>query len=169
MINTKCWKNFYIGDLFEIILSSDDIQPKNFIEGNIPLVSSGKTNNGIVAYIQCDTAKLHPSNSITVDMFGKAFYQKDPYYAVSHGRVNILKPKFDMNMYHALFFVSIIEKVTIVKYSYSEMCTKNKLLKDIIYLPIIDNNPDYDYMESFIKQIVCDSNNHIANLRMVVD
>ena len=41
--------------------------------------------------------QLFSKNTITVDMFCKAYYQPDDYYAVSHGRVNILKPKFKMN------------------------------------------------------------------------
>lgn len=44
-IDTSEWKEFRIGDLFEACLSKDDIQPKDFVEGEIPLVSSGKENN----------------------------------------------------------------------------------------------------------------------------
>ena len=47
-IDTTRWKEFNISDLFEVKLSRDDLQPGKLIEGNIPLISSGKTNNGIV-------------------------------------------------------------------------------------------------------------------------
>ena len=72
-INTINWKSFFIEELFDAYLSNDDIQPKNITDGDIPLISSGKEKNGIVAYIKDDTAKLWSKNTITVDMFGKAF------------------------------------------------------------------------------------------------
>ena len=132
------WGEFRVGDLFDMSLSKDDIQPKSITEGDIPLISSGKTNNGIVAYIQDDKATIQEANTITVDMFGKAFYQANPYYCVSHGRVNILTPKFDMNEYIGMFVASAIEKVSNEKYEFDSMCTGTKLAEDIIWLPIIN-------------------------------
>ncbi|MBO7126655.1 restriction endonuclease subunit S [bacterium] len=79
-INTNGWKKFKIGELFTTVLSKDDIQPKNIVQGDTPLISSGKTNNGIVAFIESKKSKLWNPGTITVDMFGKAFYQPNPYY-----------------------------------------------------------------------------------------
>ena len=74
-IDINTWKEFNIIDLFEIKLSSDDLQPGKLVDGNIPLVSSGKTNNGIVMYIEEQKeATLYNENTITIDMFGNAFY-----------------------------------------------------------------------------------------------
>ena len=56
-INVKEWHEFLIGDFFDAFLSSDDIQPKNIVDGETPLVSSGKENYGIVAYIEDKNAK----------------------------------------------------------------------------------------------------------------
>ena len=135
MIDTSAWKEFRVGDLFDMSLSKDDIQPKSTVEGDIPLISSGKTNNGIVAYIQDDKATIQKADTITVDMFGKAFYQANSYYCVSHGRVNILTPKFDINEYIGLFVASVIEKVSNEKYEFDSMCTGKKLAEDIVSLP----------------------------------
>lgn len=170
MIDTSNWKEFRVGDLFDMSLSKDDIQPKSIIEGNIPLISSGKTNNGIVAYIQDDKATIQESNTITVDMFGKAFYQANPYYCVSHGRVNILIPKFDMNEYIGMFVASVIEKVSKGKYEFDSMCTGTKLAEDIIKLPAIsDGQPDWDYMESYMKAVMEESEKSLENLRKADD
>ena len=170
MIDTSTWKEFRIGDLFDMSLSKDDIQPKSIVEGNIPLISSGKTNNGIVAYIQDDKATLQKAGTITVDMFGKAFYQSNPYYCVSHGRVNILTPKFDINEYIGLFIASAIEKVSNEKYEFNSMCTGKKLAEDIIHLPATsDGQPDWDYMESYMKAVMEESEKSIENLKKAND
>lgn len=169
LIDVSTWKDFRIGDYFNTYLSKDDIQPKkNIFEGNTPLISSGKSNNGIVAYIRNDNAKLWNSGTITVDMFGKAFYQNEPYYCVSHGRVNILDPKFNMSEKIALFLISAIEKVS-SKYEFTEMCTGIKLANDIIKLPATsDGQPDWAYMESYMKKIMNKSKKTISALNLDV-
>lgn len=165
MIDTSNWKEFRVGDLFDMSLSKDDIQPKSIVEGDIPLISSGKTNNGIVAYIQDDKATIQKANTITVDMFGKAFYQVNPYYCVSHGRVNILTPKFDINEYIGLFVISVIEKVSNEKYEFDSMCTGKKLTEDIVSLPAKpDGQPDWDYMESYMRAVMEESEKSLENL-----
>lgn len=151
-INTINWKSFFIEELFDAYLSNDDIQPKNITDGDIPLISSGKEKNGIVAYIKDDTAKLWSKNTITVDMFGKAFYQDEAFYCVSHGRVNVLVPKIKISKYALQYIATIIEKVASNKYEFKEMCTGSKLLKDIIKLPVNESNePHFSYMEEYMK------------------
>ena len=167
MIDVSGWGEFRVGDLFDMSLSKDDIQPKSIIEGNIPLISSGKTNNGIVAYIQDDKATIQKANTITVDMFGKAFYQVNPYYCVSHGRVNILTSKFDMNEYIGMFVAIAIEKVSNEKYEFDSMCTGTKLAEDIIKLPITSTGqPDWQYMEDYMRKIMDKSEQIISDLQI---
>ena len=169
MIDTSNWKGFRIGDLFDTYLSKDDIQPKNIVKGDIPLISSGKTNNGIVEYIADEEAKIWSANTITVDMFGKAFYQNNPYHCVSHGRVNILVSKFDLTECIGLFLCSVIEQVS-VKYQFDNMCTGEKLSNDIVKLPATaDGKPDYAYMESYMKQIMEESEKRLENLKKADD
>ena len=169
MIDTSNWEEFRVGELFDVTLSGDDIQPKNIKEGTIPLISSGKTNNGIVAEISDDTATLWKAGTITVDMFGKAFYQPTAYHCVSHGRVNILLPKTKISENVGLFLASVIEIVT-DKYEFTEMCTGKKLSGDIIKLPATpDGLPDWAYMESYMKSVMEESEANIENLRSTDD
>lgn len=153
-IDTSEWKEFLVGDLFEAYLSKDDIQPKNFVEGKIPLVSSGKENNGIIAFVEDEKARLWEKNTLTIDMFGKVFYQESPYFAVSHGRVNILLPKISMTKGYLQFIGCAIEKVASQKYAFNEMCTGTKVLKNNIKLPTTPNGaPDWAYMESYMANL----------------
>lgn len=153
-IEVNDWKEFRIGDLFDVYLSKDDIQPKHLQEGDTPLISSGKEKNGVVAYITDDNAKLWDANTLTVDMFGKVFYQNSPYYCVSHGRVNILYPKTKLNEKVLQFVASVIEQVSANKYDFADMCTAGKIKNDVIFLPATPSgSPDWDYMEAYMKEM----------------
>lgn len=153
-VDTREWGEFRVGELFDAALSKDDIQPNVIVEGNTPLVSSGKENNGIVALIDNKNARLWEANTLTVDMFGKVFYQEQPYYAVSHGRVNILMPRMPMTKHCMQFIGCAIERVTTDKYAFSEMCTGTKLLKDVILLPKDKTGqPDWAYMEEYMRKV----------------
>ena len=161
------WKKYRIGDLFKISLSKDDIQPKLVNEGSFPLVSSGKENNGICAYIEKQDAKLWDAGLLTVDMFGKAFYQEKPFYCVSHGRVNILIPKKDMSEMSLRFIGAVIEKTTMEKYDFQEMCTGTKLAEEFILLPTRDNGqPDLDGIEKFMYSIADNSRDTLSRITL---
>lgn len=149
------WKKHDIINLFELSLSRGDNQAKKLKEGKIPLVSSGKNNNGICKYIKegDGVGELFDSNTITIDMFGKTFYQPNPYYAVSHGRVNILLPKFKLTPNIALFLVAVFDAHFCKKYSFSGMCNQKELTKEYVFLPSVnDTQPDWAYMEHYIKK-----------------
>lgn len=170
-ININTWKEFNIIDLFEIKLSSDDLQPGKLVDGNIPLVSSGKTNNGIVMYIEEQKeATLYNENTITIDMFGKAFYQSKRYYAVSHGRVNILIPKYKLTKNIGMFLVSVFEKSFEEKYSFTTMCSSTLLKREKIKLPS-DNkgNPDWELMEKYMENIKEQVNKSLSSLNNCMD
>ena len=106
LFNTQQWRFFKIKDFFKVELSKGDIKLDEMESGTVALISSGETNNGVVGYIDekgDGKAKIFPPNRITIDMFGNAFYQSEPFYAVSHGRVNILTPKFNLTKGIGLF------------------------------------------------------------------
>lgn len=124
-INTSDWKEFSITELFNVVLSAGDNQAKLLDDGDIPLVSSGKnTGNGICKWIKEGDGKseLFDANLITVDMFGKAYYQDTAFYAVSHGRVNILMPLFELNRNIGLFICSVLDKRLVEIYSLMVKC-----------------------------------------------
>lgn len=137
------WKDFIIGDLFEIFLSKGDIKIDDVDKGDVPLISSGESNNGIVGYISENgdgKAETFDGNKITVDMFGNAFYQKDKFYAVSHGRVNILKPKFALNTPIGIFISTVIKQER-YKFSYGRAVYSAEASNMVIKLPV-QNAPD---------------------------
>lgn len=155
-VDVSAWVEFRVGDLFDVVLSSDDLQPKNLNEGQMPLVSSGMNNNGICAMVdETIDANIFEASTITVDMFGKAFYQPDEYFAVSHGRINILKPHVALTEAQGLYLQSVLDSVLDGSYSYSRMCTSKKLADDAIRLPAtLDGEPDWAYMEEYMRAVM---------------
>lgn len=155
-IDHSNWIEFDLNSLFDIVLSKGDIQAKKMKEGDIPLVSSGKFNNGICKYIADGDGKaeIFSANIITTDMFGKSFYQDKPFYAVSHGRVNMLIPLFKMNSYIAKYIVSILDASFLTRYSFSGMCNQTQLKKEKIKLPATPSgDPDWHYMEMYMRGV----------------
>lgn len=166
------WQYFNIDKLFDVSLSKGDIKIDDVDKGDIPLVSSGETNNGIVGYIDKSgdgKAETFQRNKITIDMFCNAFYQPYLFYAVSHGRVNILSPKFEMSKYSGLFIATLLKNEQ-YKYSYGRAVYSTVAAGMRIKLPVkADSNgfvydethefsdagyiPDWDYMENYIKTL----------------
>lgn len=154
-IDHSNWKVFELKRLFDVVLSKGDIQAKRMKEGDIPLVSSGKFNNGICKYIAegDGKAEMFDANVITTDMFGKSYFQDKPFFAVSHGRVNILLPLFKINSYIAKFLVSVLDASFLSRYSFSGMCCQKALLKEKILLPAKGDEPDWHYMEMYMRGV----------------
>lgn len=172
-LNISSWKEFTLGRLFKVELSKGDIKLDDVDRGTIPLVSSGESNNGIVGNIDekgDGKAEIFKGNKITIDMFGNPFYQEDDFYAVSHGRVNILEPKFKLNTPIGLFIASIIKKEQ-YKFSYGRAVYSTEASNMIIELPVQHNDdgtpyidvnrtysddgyiPNWIWMENYIKSL----------------
>lgn len=168
----ECWKPFKLSALFDIVLSKGDIKVDDVNVGSVALVSSGETNNGVVGFIDeygDGKADIFDKNILTLDMFCNAFYQNEKFYAVSHGRVNILKPQFHINKYIGLFIVTLLKKEK-YKFSYGRAVYSNVANDIELKLPclmkngkyIIDKNhkysdegyiPDWQWMENYIKEL----------------
>lgn len=172
-LKVNYWKKFTVEKLFDVFLSKGDIKIDDVDLGNIPLVSSGESNNGIIGYIDekgDGKAEVFNGNMITIDMFGNSFYQKDDFFAVSHGRVNILKPKFALNQYIGMF-ISTVLKQEQYKFSYGRAVYSAEASNMVIELPVqhhIDGSPvfdedkkysdegyipDWEWMENYIKSL----------------
>lgn len=150
------WKEFILSDLFDVNLSSGDLKQNDIISDGVPLVSANSDNNGFVGYVAENTddrAQKFKSNVLTVDMFCNAFYQHQDFFAVSHGRVNILIPKFDMNKYIGLFIATIINKERF-RFTYGRAVYSGVISSVFIKLPIDKKgNPDWNYMENYVKSL----------------
>lgn len=171
-LNTDEWKYYTIGDLFRVELTKGDIKADEVDSGDIPLISSGEGNNGVVKYISKDgdgKAEMFPDNTITLDMFCHANYQGLPYYAVGHGRVNILFPKFELNKYIGIFICTLINR-EVYRFSYGRAVYSTVAEKMKIKLPATPSGtPDWKFMEDYIKSLPFSRNIEPSKPNEVVD
>ncbi|MCI7247482.1 MAG: restriction endonuclease subunit S [Campylobacter sp.] len=154
-LNSKTWKEFKIGDLFEVSGSktTSKIHLEKIGAGKYPYITTQATNNGIAGYYDFYTEM---GNCLTIDsaVLGSCFYQKDNFSASDH--VEILRPKkFTLNSKLALYFTSLFNKnIVILGYSYTKKRNQIRIKNEIVKLPVNNlGEIDFDFMESFIKAI----------------
>lgn len=125
------------------------------IEGDIPLITAGKINQGITTYIQENPKMKLFEKCITIDMFGNSFYHTEKFYCDDN--IVTLKPKNDISNY-CCQFISIVLNNEKYRYSFGRQYRKTKYSDNqLIFLPAIYCNgnfaPDFKYMEKFIKSL----------------
>ena len=150
-IDTTSWKPFVLGKLFRVV-KGKRLTKVNMKEGNINYIGATAFNNGITAKIG-NTAYLHQAGTITVcynGSIGQAFYQDEPYWATDD--VNVLYPLFGLTPSIAHFICPILYKAS-HNYTYVDKWTAEKMRTTSIYLPAKNDEPDWQYMESFMQKI----------------
>ncbi len=150
LLNTKEWKWFRYNEIF-IIKKGKRLTKADMNIGKIPYIGAIDSNNGISAYIANDEY-LHSANTITVSYNGsiaEAYYQTQDFWATDD--VNVLYPKFNMNVYSAMFLTTIINKEK-YRFNYGRKWDKELMCGSLIKLPVdTAGNPDWQWMEDYIK------------------
>ncbi len=160
--NTPCgltWQSFKLGDLFEASNGDFDIQKRHINHKGEFVITAGLSNNGVLG--QSDIkAKVFESHSITIDMFGCAFYRSFPYKMVTHARVFSLKPKFEINHKIGLFLSTLFFDYP-KKFGYENMCSWAKIKNDKVILPLKPTantqtlkDIDFNFMHTFINALM---------------
>ncbi|GAA8250674.1 restriction endonuclease subunit S [Helicobacter pylori] len=157
-LNAIKWGEFKLGDLFEASNGDFDIQKRHINHKGEFVITAGLSNNGVLG--QSDIkAKVFENHSITIDMFGCAFYRSFPYKMVTHARVFSLKPKFEINHKIGLFLSTLFFDYP-KKFGYENMCSWAKIKNDKVILPIKPTantqtleDIDFPFMEKFIAEL----------------
>ncbi|WP_439098962.1 restriction endonuclease subunit S [Campylobacter vicugnae] len=141
-----------MGDLFDSSNGNFDIQKSHINDKGYFVVTAGETNNGILGKSDVE-ARIFEANTITIDMFGFAFFRQFEYKMVTHARVFSLKPKFKTTHKQGLFLASLFKHLK-TKFGYDNMCSWAKIKDDKIQLPINrDGDIDFEFMESFVAEL----------------
>ncbi|MFP5997949.1 restriction endonuclease subunit S [Helicobacter pylori] len=157
-LNAIKWGEFRLGDLFEASSGDFDIQKRHINHKGEFVITAGLSNNGVLG--QSDIkAKVFESHTITIDMFGCAFYRSFPYKMVTHARVFSLKPKFEINHKIGLFLSTLFFDYP-KKFGYENMCSWAKIKNDKVILPLKPTantqtlkDIDFHFMETFIAEL----------------
>lgn len=151
-LDVKDWKPFLIKRLFEV--KGSKTTPKRTLQeigsGSYPYVTTSSANNGVEDFYNYYTEQ---GNVLVIDSAVKGFCSFQPLNFTASDHVEKLVPKFDMNPYIAMFFVTIVN-LERYRYSYGRKFNQTRIKNTEILLPVkVDNSPDYEYMESFIKSL----------------
>lgn len=178
MIDTSTWTKFKVSDIFVTEKHGSGLQvptgammsKKDLEDGDIPRVTVSNFNNGITGYYADSDDKNYRTyqNFISVSFLGTVFYQPDKVSLDM--KVHCLKPlDYELNVYSAGYIVSIIRKA-ISNFAYSDQLSSTVLAELEFALPATSNGqPDWDYMESYMKAVMEASEKSLENLKKADD
>lgn len=163
-LNADNWGKYKIGDLFEKISTkklpykAKELPKQPLNEYILPCLTSSFQNQGLNYYAPSNEATVLknvisiPSNS---DVY-RAYYQTREFTVLSDAyaiRWKLKKQKLSQNQY--LFMVMCINKVTDLPiYSYKNKLGGWNVVKEkYIKLPQINNEIDFDFIDTFISAI----------------
>lgn len=158
------WKEFLIEDLFEKLdlkfkkkkfNKAEDISQKRTKEFDLPLVNAKNGDNGIMYYGRSTDFE---SAEMTIDIVNDG--------AVSTGNVYpqpqrtgvlynayLIKAKQNVSKVSLSFLSTAIQKSIKLKFGYEDKAGWEKVKKEYISLPSLDDNPAFSYMDSFITEL----------------
>lgn len=144
------WKAFKLIDIFDSIQRGKRLTKNKQIDGNTPYISSTSNNNGINNFISNNNVRsfdncLTLANSGSV---GETFYH--PYKFVASDHVTHLKEN-NLNKYTYLFIANMIKRIG-NKYSFNREINDFRIKREQIILPTLNDQPDYDFMEQYMKR-----------------
>ncbi|MBT4967719.1 MAG: N-6 DNA methylase, partial [Bacteroidetes bacterium] len=150
------WKEYSFPEVFKFNRGKR-LTTLDQISGDVAYVSSTKLNNGIDNYITPPEKMTVYNNCLTLNNSGSVgyvFYHTYDFVISDH--CTVIYPndkKIKLNQYLATFLKPIIESLK-PKYNFAREISDSRLKKEKISLPADKNgNPDWEYMESFIKSL----------------
>ncbi|MCG9657949.1 restriction endonuclease subunit S [Vibrio mediterranei] len=145
------WGEFSYQSLFSNIQQGRRLKKDDQKSGNLPFVMSGVTNTGVVNHIANSVFRF-PKNSITVDIFGNAFYRNYDFGAGDDTGVYWNSEK-EHSKNAMLFIASSLERSIFGKFSYGKKLRSSRSLNFQAMLPSMNNEPNYSTMELLISAI----------------
>lgn len=148
-------QEFKVDDLFTIDTYKKrfDANKVNISDKGEPYVVRTSQNNGVRGYIDEDKQYLNEGNTIS---FGQdtatVYYQEKPYF--TGDKIKIVKSKDSFfNRQNAFFFIASMTK-SFSSFSWGGSSFSVKVIKEQpIQIPIKENKPDYETMETIISAI----------------
>jgi hypothetical protein len=124
--------------------------------GDIAYISSTKMNNGISAYVQPPDSMTVHNNRITLSNSGSVgycFYHQYDFVASDHVTVIWIKDEnVSLNANIALYLKPVFESMR-YKYSFGREIKDERLEKELVLLPSVHGDPDWNSMELHTQQL----------------
>lgn len=152
-IDTTQWRRFKIGKLFPSIIKPQvyhTYQVKENDEG-IPYVVRSKFDNGMKYRVSKENLQTNPPGVISFGAENPTFFYQEEEWCSGRDMYYIDTRMFSPKV--CRFLITCLHKIT-AKYPYNYGLFPELLKEEHITLPVtIDENPDWDYMEEFMKTI----------------
>jgi len=181
IVSVDGWKNFVIDDMFQKldlkILKNDfdkkiDVSLVKNNEFNLPVVNAKHFNNGIMFYGREDDFEW---DEMTIDIVQNGAIATGDVYAQPQKTgvlwdAYLVKPKWNCTSRYVLHYIScVMEKCIKQCFSYDNKCVWDKVRYKTISLPVnLKGDPDWDYMENYMRGIERIAKNNLAALKSVV-
>lgn len=177
MIDVSEWGEFRVGTLLnmekQIELSPIEAFNKNAPNDiKYPFYGQSSENNGIIDYYYLGEELLNNRDSAHCIMIHSnthlAYYVNTPFYLKDgHGATTIFTNEHFTEL-STYFVISVLNKTMFDKFDYDMKATKEKLNDLIIKLPVTpEGQPNWNYMESYMKHIWEESEKSLSNLKKV--
>lgn len=154
------WKDFRFGDLISDIhkakaINKDDLTVATDSDNAIRYITRTGENNGceLLADLRdVDSKMIEKGNAISIgDTTATCFYQEEDFITGDH--MVVVRADSWLNPYTALYIVAILTKEQ-YKYSYGRAYLMDRIKETVVKLPVdSDGNPDYQFMEEYIKSL----------------
>ncbi|MDW4052597.1 restriction endonuclease subunit S [Staphylococcus saprophyticus] len=155
-LNEVEWMDFQINKLFYNKIGKNiDGNKVDKQNGKVPYVTRKESNNGLDGFIYNDKRieeKLNISQNPVITIgneTARPFVQNYDFFTGT--KVNILQPIATINIFSLRFISKMLEQQK-KKYSYSFTINSRRLKKQKIKLPTKNNQPDYKFMEQYMKR-----------------
>lgn len=173
-LNINKWKEYKVGELFEIIPTKGVNSEELLVGNDVPYIAAKKDDNGLKFMCQREGYEdwISKGNCIVFIQLGQgsagyALYVSDDFIGMSGktscGYIDVMTPEI------GLFLTTILSKER-PKYSFGRSWTGERLKETIIKLPTLFENdkplidetkkysklgyiPDWDFMEQYIKSL----------------
>ena len=148
------WQDFYLTDFFRLEKGNQN-NMAILQDGNLPLVSAKKTDNGYKQFIAPNGKRLYNGNILTLNNDGDggagiAYYQ--PFQMALDSHCTALIPKKEMSRFQMLFIALCITKQR-DRFGHGYSLNNSRLRSFKFMLPVnADNQPDWDFMEAYMRQ-----------------
>lgn len=140
-----------ITEIFEIN-SGEYHNASIFGKGNIPLVSCGDTDNGVVSWVTPETKSNLYSNAVTVAYNGQPLTTKfHPYQFITKDDVAVCLPKKGISL-ETMLYASAMLNLEQWRYSYGRKCFREKLKRLSIPMPVTNTGLiDHNWILGFMQ------------------
>lgn len=156
-LNIQDWGEFRVGDLFKFKQARGNVTD-DLVDGqDIPYIAAKYDDNGLAKMCSIENAEnwISVGNSIVFIQIGAGSagyttYQPKQFIGMS-GKI-ICGYNKNLNKYNALFLTTVLNKNR-PKYNFGRSWTGDRLRNTIVELPSLDGQPDWQFMEDYIKSL----------------